>query len=589
DINRAIQLLPGVQAVDDGTALFVRGGDFTETKAFLNEAPLLNPVQLLTPSGTFVGTVDPFQLDGIFFSSGGFGARYGDALSGVVGLRTRGAASRAGVTLGAGLAAFSGDIALPVATVTLRAAGNRFDMDPFFRVNDPSRSFTPPPHGHDVSGSATWTYRPGGEVKLYAIDQTNVVGVDLDEPSFSGTFDSDVASRLVVLNWRDVIGGFTPLVSLSESRLARDEHYGAFTLNAAQRQRQVHVQMAWETGATWILRAGGEAIRLTSDMAGSLPEASYDRGDAARATVFSLDQTGTRHGAFLEADWRALSTLRLTPGIRRDRSDLTRATTVDPRLSIAWRPLGTLTLTGAFGWYHQVPDPILFADSMGGSDLAPMRSRQTVVGLQAGEGSVIFRVEAYHKRYDELALQTRDYRVVRGGRGASRGIDIFYKGRLPIGALEVRSISSFLTARRTDPETGRMVRAPFDVRSTHAFIVERGFASGVRLGATYRVASGKPFTPVIGATYDTARDIYVPHYGAPMSERFPTLRRFDVSASRFHRHTQSLASVMYFSVSNIFDRENVQSWRYTRDYAQRTGVRSIFNRSVYFGASLIWQ
>src|SRR5688572_8348285 len=71
DVNRAIQLLPGVQAVDDGTALFVRGGDFTETKAFLNEAPLLNPVQLLTPSGTFVGTVDPFQLDGIFFSSGG--------------------------------------------------------------------------------------------------------------------------------------------------------------------------------------------------------------------------------------------------------------------------------------------------------------------------------------------------------------------------------------------------------------------------------------------------------------------------------------------------------------------------------------
>lgn len=58
DINRAIQLLPGVQAVDDGTALFVRGGDFTETKAFLNEAPLLNPAQLLTPSGTFVGTVD---------------------------------------------------------------------------------------------------------------------------------------------------------------------------------------------------------------------------------------------------------------------------------------------------------------------------------------------------------------------------------------------------------------------------------------------------------------------------------------------------------------------------------------------------
>ena len=32
-----------VQAVDDGTALFVRGGDYTETKVFLNDAVLLNP------------------------------------------------------------------------------------------------------------------------------------------------------------------------------------------------------------------------------------------------------------------------------------------------------------------------------------------------------------------------------------------------------------------------------------------------------------------------------------------------------------------------------------------------------------------
>ncbi len=64
DIHRAIQLLPGVQAVDDGTARFVRGGDYTETRVFMNEAQLLNPQQLLTPTGTFVGTVDPFQLEG---------------------------------------------------------------------------------------------------------------------------------------------------------------------------------------------------------------------------------------------------------------------------------------------------------------------------------------------------------------------------------------------------------------------------------------------------------------------------------------------------------------------------------------------
>jgi len=590
DINRAIQLLPGVQAVDDGTALFVRGGDFTETKAFLNEAPLLNPAQLVTPSGTFVGTVDPFQLDGIFFSSGGFGARYGDALSGVVGLRTRGAAPRTTGTLGAGLAALSADAAVRVSPkLTARVAANRFDLDPFFRVNNAARPFTPPPHGLDVSASATWTYRPPGELKVFGIQQTNTVGVAVDEASFSGTFDSDVSSRLLVATWRDVLGRIAPLVSVSEGRLTRREGYGAFTLDAAQRQRQLHAQVAWEARSNVVVRGGGEVEHIGSDLAGSLPKNVDDQAPGAHATLFTFDEPGRRTGAFVEVDWRPGSALRITPGLRTDHSTLTARTTYDPRLSLAWRLGSILTLTSAVGWYHQIPDPLYFADSIGAPGLAPMRSRQGVIGLQAGEGPAILRVEAYHKRYDDLALQSRDFRVISGASGVSRGVDLFYKGRLPFGGIELRSISSYLVARRTDPVTGMLASAPFDVRSTHALIAERGFANGVRLGASYRSASGKPFTPITGASFDASRNVYVPIYGAAMSERFPGLRRFDVSLSRFRSLNASLLSVAYVSVSNLFNHENVQSWSYSHDYTQRVAVPSIFNRSVYFGASLIWQ
>ena len=47
--------------------------------------------------------------------------------------------------------------------------------------------------------------------------------------------------------------------------------------------------------------------------------------------------------------------------------------------------------------------------------------------------------------------------------------------------------------------------------------------------------------------------------------------------------------MIYASVNNIFDRVNVQSYTYTRDYSQRIPVQSIFNRSFYFGATLIRQ
>jgi hypothetical protein len=471
----------------------------------------------------------------------------------------------------------------------VRVAANRFDLEPFLRVNSSSRSYTPPPHGRDVSASATWTYRPGAEIKFFGIDQTNIVGVDLDEPSFSGTFDSDVASRLLVSTWRDVFGRWAPLLSVSETRLTRYESYGAFALDAAQRQRQIHAQLAWEATGSLLIRTGGEIARLGSDLAGSLPKAAYDQGPGSRTTLFAVDQTASRTGAFVEFDWHASSALRLTPGVRTDRSNLTDRSTVDPRLSMAYRVGSMVTLTAALGWYHQVPDPLHFADSVGKAGLAPMRARQAVVGIQAGEGPFIVRVEAYHKRYDDLALQTRDYGVVPGGRGSSRGLDFFYKGRLPVGGIELRTISSYLVARRTDPHTGQMARAPFDVTSTHTLIAERGFSNGVRLGLSYRSATGKPFTPITGATYDAGRNIYTPIYGEPMSERFPALRRFDLSVSRYRPLTPALASVLYASVSNMFDRDNAQSWTYSRDYTQRSAVASIFNRSIYFGASLIWQ
>jgi hypothetical protein len=170
DVNRATQSLPGVQAGDEGTALFVRGGDFTETRVFLNEAGLLTPVQLQNPSGTFMGTIDPFLLDGIFFSSGGFGARYGDELSGIVALRTQGRPMRSSVTASAGLAALSGSAALKLApAVSVRVAGNKSNLDPMFRLNGTRREYAPPPHGYDLSGTAIVSYRPTGEVKLFGI------------------------------------------------------------------------------------------------------------------------------------------------------------------------------------------------------------------------------------------------------------------------------------------------------------------------------------------------------------------------------------------------------------------------------------
>jgi hypothetical protein len=39
-------------------------------------------------------------------------------------------------------------------------------------------------------------------------------------------------------------------------------------------------------------------------------------------------------------------------------------------------------------------------------------------------------------------------------------------------------------------------------------------------------------------------------------------------------------------VSNVLDRTNVYQYTYNADYTRRIPVRSLFNRSFYFGGSL---
>ena len=114
DIARAMQTLPGVQNVDEGTGLFVRGGDVSETKVLLNNMVMLSPYNYRNSDRQLHGDGNPFLLDGIFFSSGGFGARYGNILSGVADLRTAGRPVQSSETAVAGLASVSSgaDLAL---------------------------------------------------------------------------------------------------------------------------------------------------------------------------------------------------------------------------------------------------------------------------------------------------------------------------------------------------------------------------------------------------------------------------------------------------------------------------------------------
>ena len=114
DVMLYVQNLAGVSQVNDEAGLFVRGGDSTEVLTLLDDAVVHHPYRYERVTGGVRGTVDPFLTSDISFSSGGFPARFGNALSGVLEMQGLGRPAAPAGQAALLLSGVSGVAALPV-------------------------------------------------------------------------------------------------------------------------------------------------------------------------------------------------------------------------------------------------------------------------------------------------------------------------------------------------------------------------------------------------------------------------------------------------------------------------------------------
>jgi hypothetical protein len=73
--------LPGTQSVGEDGRLFVRGGEANETQTFVDGIRVAQPYNATIGNVPTRGRFSPFFVQRIAFSTGGYSAEYGEALS----------------------------------------------------------------------------------------------------------------------------------------------------------------------------------------------------------------------------------------------------------------------------------------------------------------------------------------------------------------------------------------------------------------------------------------------------------------------------------------------------------------------------
>ncbi len=104
DVVKSIEMLPGTQKTGTENGMFVRGGDASEAAIVVDEMVVQNAFFSGPPGVTTRSRFSAFQYQGVAFSSGGYSARYGQALSSVLELNTTDLPEKSTVNLGINMA-----------------------------------------------------------------------------------------------------------------------------------------------------------------------------------------------------------------------------------------------------------------------------------------------------------------------------------------------------------------------------------------------------------------------------------------------------------------------------------------------------
>ena len=594
DIFLAVKTFPGVATVHDGAGLFVRGGDVSETVVLLDQATVVHPYRYESPTGGVFGTIPSFMVQGTVFSTGGFSARYGNALSAVLSMESLNMPVQRSYRLGLGLAAGSVGLDLPLIDdkLGLRFTGNRSFTDLMFRVNGHRDEFTITPRGHDGNLNLVYKYSPTGRLKLFSFNAGDRIGVRVAEPSFDGQYRDRTDNYLHNVQWTDVWADWFIQTSASLNRHTARRQLGNLDLTSRDLTGKIRTDWERALGAFGLLRLGTEMEHADNQFEGSIPQ---DDVLDPEAETFELDTSysARRTGAYFEVDFKPGRRIVANVGMRTDHHSLSDDFVLDPRLSARYQFSANTNARLAWGIYHQFPAPFEYNPTSGNLNLGPQRAQHWVGGLHHERDQFLVRLEAYYKPYRNLVLDHPDLNLANAGKGRASGVDLFFKysaflntrfsGWMAYSLLRSRRLQvrhlGFEMLREEAP-------SPFDITHNLTLVTKGQIVRTLSGGLTLRYATGRPITPIVDAVSVADKSYYLPVEGPVGSERLPSFQQIDGQLSYVHFFGAGHQAVFYLAVNNLLNRANVLDYDYSIDYAQRQPRTVLFRRSIYFGTTV---
>lgn len=539
DFVGALQTLPGTTTVAEDGRLFVRGGEAEETQIFIDGIRVFTPYTPTTNNSPTRGRYSPFLFDGITFSTGGYSAEYGQALSSVLLLNTINEPDQDKTDIGIMSLGASLGNTQKWSNSSLSANASYINLAPYNEIF-PSRNNWIKPY-ETFSGEAVYRNKfNSGLLKLYtAFDATNfeLTQEDINLPEgvhfklnnnnlyFNGSYQGDLNNT-----W-DVFAGLSYTLGNNDLKIT--------DMLINDRETAVHAKLKFKKRFNNRLKLnfGTEYLALHFE------EKFSDLNPGTEIYGYNDNITA----AFVEADIFLSKEIAFKPGLRLEYSELFKTVDLAPRLSIAYKTSKTSQLSLAYGNFYQNPNSNILKFTQ---DLRPQNTLHYILNYQYNADRKIFRTEVYYKEYKHLVKYDTEFvqfdsNFNSNGFGFAKGIDFFWRDSNSIKNIDYWISYSILDTKR-DYNNYPYEAQPNFANTHNISLVGKYWINDWRsqLGFSYTFASGRTYTN--------------PNTTGFLNEKTKPYNSLSVNWA----YLISPQKILYASVNNVLGFKNINGYQY---------------------------
>lgn len=594
DITGALKTLPGAQTVGESEGLFVRGGTAAETKTFIDGTLVNNFFYSSVPNIAQFSRFSPFIFKGTVFSTGGYSALYGQALSSALILESIDLPEQSTASLGISVLSANGGLQ-HLAKNKKSSWGVSYgytNLALAFAVIKQRQDYSQAPAYHNADANFRIKTSATGILKYYGYFSSNKLAfttTSIDSLGYYDRFSIGNTNHYHNLSWRDNVGRRWKLqlgVSYTNNKddingNMQDADKKDVVLTGLEAKKfalhtngnYFNAKMVWERK----LR-GLSALRFGSEYNYSHDQLKYE---AYNGTTYPSALTDNISAVFAEGDIYITNLLAAKAGLRMEHSSILDKTNLAPRLSLAYKIGKGTQASLAYGIFYQNPERRYLPATQ---PLNFMKATHYIAQFQRVLNKQTFRAEIFYKKYDDLIksgmVNYQERAVSNAGYGDAKGIEFFWRDKKTIKSLDYWISYSYLDTKRDFLTFPYAITPNFAANHTGSLVVKKFVQNWkMNLNTAYNFASGRPY-------YNIAYDANTAQYNFTDKGHVPDYHNVSFSINYLpfigKKNPKSYA-VWVLQVNNIFNLRQVYGYQYSYNGLRKQEVVPTSRMFVFIG------